>query len=169
MSLKDNLIKIMKRNSLKIKELSKMTGISEPTLKRLRTEEEANPTLDVLIRLSQALDEPIDALVSNFEVNLPVFSQNEKIKLGPKTNKFVVIITDSSFDIENGTKAVFEVYDGSQKITKFILGRDFRLYRKIDVEKNLYKDGRDSMVVIEKEQVFAIIVKELYEVDYAQI
>ncbi len=169
MSLKDNLIKIMKRNSLKIKELSKMTGISEPTLKRLRTEEEANPTLDVLIRLSQALDEPIDALVSNFEVNLPVFSQNEKIKLGPKTNKFVVIITDSSFDIENGTKAVFEVYDGLQKITKFILGRDFRLYLKIDVEKNLYKDERDSMVVIEKEQVFAIIVKELYEVDYAQI
>lgn len=169
MSLKDNLIKLMKRNSLKIKELSKLTGISEPTLKRLRTEDDTNPTLDVLIRLSQALDEPIDSLVSNFEVNLPVFSQNEKIKLGPKTNKFVVIITNSSFDLENGTKAVFEVYDGSQKITKFILGRDFKLYQKIDLEKSLYKDERGSMLILEKEQVFAIIVKELYEVDYAQI
>ena len=75
MSLRENLIKKMREKSLKIKDLSQLTGISEPTLKRLRTDDSANPTLDVLMKLSTALSEPIDALIAKESEKIPIFRQ----------------------------------------------------------------------------------------------
>ena len=62
MTLRNNLICLMKERKSKIKELADLTGISEPTLKRLRTKE-CNPTLDVLIKLSRALNISVDELI----------------------------------------------------------------------------------------------------------
>lgn len=169
MSLRENLIKKMREKSLKIKELSLKTGISEPTLKRLRTDDNANPTLDVLMKLSAALSEPIDALVAKVSEKMPIFRQGlDKMPINiPK--KFILLVMNRTFDITAGTKAVFEKYSGKQKITKYILGTDFKLYQKLDNNTGHYLTEEQNVIVLEHDQILAIINSEIYEVDYAQI
>lgn len=169
MSLRENLIKKMREKSLKIKDLSLITGISEPTLKRLRTDDRANPTLDVLMKLSVALGEPIDALIAKISEKMPVFRQGlDKIPTNiPK--KFILLIMTQTFDITAGTKALFEKYSGKQKITKYILGTDFKLYQKLDNNTGHYLSEKQTVIVLEHDQILAIINSEIYEVDYAQI
>lgn len=64
MTLKNNLIRLMKAKKIKIKELACLAKISEPTLKRLRSKQ-CNPTLDVLVKLSHALRVGIDELIQD--------------------------------------------------------------------------------------------------------
>lgn len=169
MSLKDNLIRIMKRNSLKIKDLSREAGISEPTLKRLRTDDNSNPTLDVLMRLSIALGEPIDVLVANISEEIPVFNQGVEIDVNNLPQKFIVLIMIKTFDIAAGTKALFEKYTGKQKITRYVLGVDAKIYQKLDNDFGHYLTEQQKVIAIEPSQILAIINSEIYKVDYAQI
>lgn len=169
MSLKENLIKKMKDKSLKIRELSSLTGISEPTLKRLRTDSHANPTLDVLMKLSNVLDVPIDALVSSSFDNIPTFEQGTLLDKEHTPEKFIMLILYKTFDLSPGTKVLFERYREDNVITKYIVGADSRIYKKLDSHINHYLSDKQSVVVIEKSQVLAVINREIYEVSYAQI
>jgi len=169
MSLRENLIKKMREKSLKIKDLSQLTGISEPTLKRLRTDDSANPTLDVLMKLSTALSEPIDALIAKESEKIPIFRQGLDEMPANVPKRFIYFVLKKTFDIAAGTKAVFEQYSGKQKITKYVLGTDFKLYQKLDDNTGHYLTELQKVVVIENNQILAIINSEIYEVDYAQI
>lgn len=159
----------MKEKSLRIRELSFITGISEPTLKRLRTDNNSNPTLDVLMKLSSALEIPIDSLVSNTKDELPIFMQDTKIHAENSPERFTMLITKKIFEFPVGTRVVFEKYSKNKLITKYIMGVDSKIYQKIDTELNQYLSDANKVVVIEKHQILAIINREIYEVDYVQI
>ena len=62
--LKENLTRLMKERGVTINVLSDSTGISIPKLKRLRTIENTNPTLDNLVKLSQFFTLSIDELTN---------------------------------------------------------------------------------------------------------
>lgn len=169
MSLKENLKKKMKDKSLKVRELSSLTGISEPTLKRLRTDDNSNPTLDVLMKLSDALGTPIDSLVSSAHYTTPIFKQDLKLDTENLPEKFIVLVTRKTFDLAAGTQVLFERYVEGKLITKYIVGTDSKIYQKLDNSLNQYLSDNQKVIVIERSQILAVINKEIYEVDYAQI
>lgn len=116
MTLRRNLIQLMKERKVKIKELARLTKISEPTIKRLRVIENSNPTLDVLIKLSMALRVNINELIQkpiistscyqNPEKQLINFGKNNETKLHPlKLNKNGL----STIDIEIFTLVLKEM------------------------------------------------------------
>ena len=60
--LKQNLAALMEKRKITIAELSEETGISVPTLKKLRTIDNSNPTLDSLTKLAEFFNVILDSL-----------------------------------------------------------------------------------------------------------
>ena len=65
MSLKDNLKRIMEEKRMSIPQLAHQTNISVATLKRLRSVDNANTTIDVLMKLSRTLSVPMEVLLKD--------------------------------------------------------------------------------------------------------
>lgn len=165
MALRENLIKFMKNKGFTIKELASKTEISEPTLKRLRTNDDANPTLDVLIKISTALEVPIGNLIAEAESN-PVFFMDKPIHLPKGIVEFTIIFTRDIFSFVKGNKAVFKKYNEAGSITKYILNKDGIIFEKINSENLLFRDEHFNNYSVTKDFILACIVKELYEVHY---
>lgn len=68
--IRQSLRKHRARAGLSLAELSGVTGISRPYLVRLENDDEANPSLDVLHRLAEALDVTIAELVGRPSVTI---------------------------------------------------------------------------------------------------
>lgn len=165
MNLKENLIKLMKIKGLTIRELADKTEISEPTLKRLRSRDDANPTLDVLIKISTALDVPLSTLIEEKERSLLIY-QGQNFSIPPDTSEFIFVFTKDTFSFPKGTKAVFKKYYYGDPITKYILDKKGGIFEKINGEKCLFRDEEFNNYSIDKDLILAYIVKELYEVNY---
>lgn len=155
----------MKNQKVSIKELAIETGVSEPTLKRLRTQPNTNPTLDVLTRLALALSVSINELiqVSN---ERPVFYQGEPIELGEDISEFMILFTKKTFSFQGGSKAVFRKHKQGNSVTKYIINTHGELFEKISDEKWLFRDQTFSNYSVREDNIFASILKELYEVNY---
>lgn|GEM_PF-5134174 len=164
MSLKANLIKFMREKDITIRKLAKETGISEPTLKRLRTCDNANPTLDVLIKISTALQVPLPILIQSEPQNL-VIHQGETMKIGD-ASEFIYIFIKDVFNFSKGTKAIFRKFTDKSPITKFILDKKGRLLEKVDEKKSLFRNENYENFSINYNDILAYIVKELFEVNY---
>lgn len=166
MTLKTNLVTHMTNSKISIKELAEKTGISEPTLKRLRTHDNANPTLDVLMRLSTALNVSISDLIKA-QVSTPTFYQEEKITLDENTSEFIVIFTKNIFSFKPGGKAIFRRHSPGESITKYIINKEGNLFEKVtDSDKWLFRDNAKNNYSINESFISATIIKELYEVNY---
>ncbi len=165
MTLKINLVSFMKNRKISIKDLSIDTGISEPTLKRLRTQPDANPTLDVLIRLSDALNVSVNELIEQ-KSGMPVFSYPEKINLPKGSSEFMIIFTQNCFSFKAGSKAIFRKYAANMSITKYIVNKQGKLFEKISDDQWLFRDEEHHNYSVNKNFIFAVILKELYEVSY---
>jgi transcriptional regulator with XRE-family HTH domain len=164
MALKENLVRYMKEKSLTIKELSKKTEISEPTLKRLRSKENTNPTLDVLMKISSILDIPVNNLISK-EQEIPLFYQDAPLPT-EELNDFILSFTRDTFSFSKGTKAQFKKYTPGNPVTKYIINKDGFVFEKVDGEKWLFRDEKHNNYSIDQALILAYIVKEIFEVNY---
>lgn len=165
MALKTNLVTFMKKKGLSIKELAEKTCISEPTLKRLRTHTDANPTLDVLMRLSSALDVSVNDLIQT-QGTTPIFYQGDKIALDDDTTEFIIVFTRNTFSFKPGSKAIFKKHIPGGSITKYIINQEEQLFEKVSDDKWLFRDEVHNNYSINEGFISAIIMKELYEVNY---
>lgn len=155
----------MKEKDKSIKELAKQTGISEPTLKRLRTHNSTNPTLDILMKIAKALNVSVNDLIQTQDPT-PVFYQQSKIFLNNQINEFIIIFTKSTFSFKAGSKAVFKKHTEKGPITKYIINQEGKLFEKVSEEKWLFRDEEFNNYSINESFISAVIVKELYEVIY---
>lgn len=165
MSLRDRLVELMKEKKKTIKDLATETDISEPTLKKLRTKDDCNPTLDVLIKISRALDVPINQLIQESD-NSPIFYQDSDIVISDTTDDFIVVFTKNTFHFKNGAKAVFRKYKPGNNITKYIVYKNGKIMEKVDEKKSLFKNENQEIFSIEVKDIKGCILKELYEVNY---
>ena len=165
MYLKSNLVRCMKNKKISIKDLAAKTGISEPTLKRLRTQIDANPTLDVLMRLATALSVSVNDLIQD-EMQYPIFYQGDRVELAENVVEFMVFFTKKTFSFQPGSKAVFKKHAAGESITKYIVNNDGKLFEKISDEKCLFRDETNNNFSFNENAIFATILKELYEVNY---
>lgn len=165
MALKANLIKLMKEKGLTINDLASKTDISIPTLKRLRTRDDVNPTLDILLKLSKAFDLEISELIQE-EISIPIFYQDKTFSIAKDISEFILVFTRNTFNFLKGTRAVFKKYRAGDKITKYILNKEGNILEKINEEKMLFQDENFINYQINSDLVLAYIVKEIYEVNY---
>jgi transcriptional regulator with XRE-family HTH domain len=165
MKLKQKLIELMQQHNMTIKELANNTDISEPTLKRLRTRDNCNPTLDVLTKLAEAFDIPLSELLED-QAEMPTFKQNDEIDLPNNTDKFIYIFTKDTFGFKNGTKAIFKKHTENSLPTKYIISKDGKIMEKTDEERMLFKNEDQDIFSMENKNILAFIIKELYEVNY---
>lgn len=165
MTLRDNLIHYMKIRGLTIKDLSHITAISEPTLKRLRSKSNANPTLDVLMKISSALGISIDNLIHS-ENEPQIYKQDEAHTIPKNLNEFILLFTRNTFNFHRGTKAVFKKHRPSDPITKYILTKDWKILEKVDQSQMLFQDEKFVQFCVMEDFIHACIVRELYEVNY---
>lgn len=165
MSLKNNLVRLMREKEITIRSLAERTGISEPTLKRLRTYDAVNPTLDILMKLSSALSTSLPELIQN-EIHDLIIKQGQPIILGDDTVEFVYVFTRNTFNFNKGTKAIFKKFTSKSPMTKFILNKNGDLLEKIDDNKFIFKNEECTNFAINQNDILAYIVKELYEVNY---
>ena len=162
MSLKKNLVSLMKKNNLTVNDLASITDISIPTIKRLRTRDDCNPTLDVLQKISTALNTNIDQLTK--ESKLPIFFQGEKIELD-NTELFLFCIVENIFDFRPGNKLEFRIYRKNQNLTKYILCVENTLLETLSTDPKKFKAQNGSIVSLEDNQIKACITKQI-EVHY---
>lgn len=165
MSLRERLLDLMKEKKKTIKDLAKETEISEPTLKRLRTKDDCNPTLDVLIKISRALDVPINQLIQE-TINNPVFYQDSDMLMDDSIDEFIIVFTKDTFHFKNGSKAVFRKYKLGDSLTKYVVYKNGKVMEKVDEEKFLFKNEDQNIFSIELKDIKGYIIKELYEVNY---
>lgn len=165
MALKKNLISFMKEKDKSIRELAQQTGISEPTLKRLRTHNDANPTLDILMRIAKALNVSVNDLIQTQDPT-PIFYLQNKIFLNNEISEFIIVFTKNIFSFKAGSKAVFKKHGEKGPITKYIINKEGRLFEKIGEEKWLFRDETFNNYSINENFISAVIIKELYEVTY---
>lgn len=166
MSLKHNLIKYMRLREKTIKELSEMTDISEATLKRLRTIDDVNPTLDVLIKLGKALEITINELVSdneslkNYTLGIDIINPNNT------QEEFVVVFQEDLYNFKAGTRAIFRRYAQDIPLTKYIIRENTDILKLLDANDLLFVDLQKNIISLQKDKITAYIVKQLYEVTY---
>lgn len=165
MSLKSNLSRLMKEKGLLIQDLANITKISVPTLKRLRSSEETNPTLDVLLRIASALDISLDSLIKRDDT-MPCIRQGELPDFSSDVTEFILIFTHTTFSLLQGTRAIFKRYSPEDQITRFILTRSGEVFEKLDAARGLFQNESHVNFSIDKDQIFAVIIKEIYEVNY---
>ena len=167
MPLKENLVNYMKNKKIQIKELSVGTGISEATLKRLRTHTDANTTLDVLIKLATSLNISVNDLIQE-EKSTPTFYQNQDNAFDIESGlaEFIVVFTKNTFSFKPGSKAIFKKYLPETSITKYIVNKQGKLFERVDGNKWLFRDEKNNNYSIDENFISAIILKELYEVNY---
>lgn len=167
MSLKENLIRYMKNKNLQIKELSAETNISEPTLKRLRTQTNTNPTLDVLAKLATALEVTVNDLIQD-EISISIFhqDQNSLFNIENESSEFILIFTKDTFSFKSGSKALFKKLMPGMPITKYIANKQGKILERVGENKWLYRDEKNNNYSVDVSFIFAVILKELYEVSY---
>jgi DNA-binding Xre family transcriptional regulator len=167
MALKENLIALMNEKKITIRELSNRTNISEPTLKKLRTSLKVNPTLDVLIKITKALDVSLNELIES-KSNFVTIVQGEKIaQHSSEISEFIYLFTKDTFNFTKGTKAIFRKYINGDVITKYVLSKDGMLYQKVENQESKFKDEKLDVYFLDANSILAYIIKELYEVNYA--
>lgn len=164
MSLKENIVRLMKEKEITIKELAAKTDISEATLKKLRTQS-CNPTLDVLIKLAGAFNISLTELVADKQ-SLPVFYQDNEIPPASYQKEFIFVFVRDTFVFKNGTKAVFRKYKSGDTVTKYIVYKSKVIMEKIKDDELLFKDEHQNLFSIEEQYISAVIIKQLYEVTY---
>lgn len=148
-----------------IKDLAITTGISEPTLKRLRCQENANPTMDVLVKIATALNVTVNDLIHT-EKQCPVFHQGEDIALAEHMDEFMILFTQKTFSFQPGCKALFKKYTQGDSITKYVINADGKIFEKINGAQWLFRDETHNNYSFNENFIFATILKELYEVNY---
>jgi transcriptional regulator with XRE-family HTH domain len=166
MAIKDNLIRLMEEKKLTISELASLTDISIPSLKRLRTQK-CNPTLDVLIKLSQALNTTIGELIKDTS-SIPTFQQDETIVLPESHDEFMFIFTRDTFSFKAGTKALFKKYSGKEKLTKYILYQNRIIMSRVNDQEDelIFRDEVQNLHSVHQKDISGFIIKQLYEVTY---
>lgn len=165
MSLKENLVNYMKSKKMPIRDLALKTGISEPTLKRLRCADRANPTIDVLLRIAAALDVSVNDLIQE-EKKCPVFHQGQAIELAESISEFMILFTQKTFSFQPGCKALFKKYTQGDSITKYVINTEGKIFEKINDAQWLFRDDAYNNYSLNENFIFATIFKELYEVNY---
>jgi transcriptional regulator with XRE-family HTH domain len=165
MALKDNLIKLMAEKKITIRELAEKTDISEPTLKRLRSSDDSNPTLEVLMKISTSLDITVNELIGDKQKVVTIY-QDKEFHLAEDIKEFIFIFTKNTFSLLKGSKAVFKRYQTGDQITRYILNGKGVIFEKIDAQKSLFRDENLNNFSITPDSILAYIIKELYEVTY---
>lgn len=101
MEFKDNLKFVMESKGIQYKELSKITGISENTLKSYLKENSSEPTLSKALKISKALNISLEFLVTgqdsknSLETNLQIFNIIQKLhNMNSNQVKLVEMYTD---------------------------------------------------------------------------
>lgn len=176
----------MKERGITINELSEHTGISIPTLKRLRTVDDANPTLDNLIKLANFFNLSLDDLTKNNSsedngYNVPLLKY-EQIKnyLEGNQNKAKTITVDTAlknvdfcfyiekpmFSFSEGCvfycSKQFKIKDGD-----FFISTDGTLNRLISNNAVMIALSIDqNSDIIELAKIYAKIIKIKYERHY---
>lgn len=164
MPLRNNLIHLMKSKSLTISKLATMTDISIASLKRLRSME-CNPTLDILLKLSNALDVTVADLIKE-NSTLATFYQDNEIMLSKGDKEFIFIFTRDTFGFKNGTKAIFKRYTGKENLTKYIIYKSKTILERIKDDEFLFKDEYQNLYCLNPQDISGFIIKQLYEVSY---
>jgi len=165
MALNENLINLMQEKKITIKELSNKTEISEATLKKLRISSNANPTLDVLIKITKALGITLNELIEN-KSKLITFSQGELIELSQDVTEFIYIFKKDTFTFSKGTKAIFRKYNNGDAITKYVISKQGILYERVEGQNSNFIDENFDIYSLNLSSILAFITKELYEVNY---
>lgn len=162
MSVKKNLVKYMQNRSLTVKELAHAASISEPTLKKLRTQDDSNPTLDVIMRISNALDISVNDLIEDHS-SYPTVYQDKLDHSKPLDNEFIFIFVRDTFNFSKGAHTLFKRYytNNTEFLTKYILDIDGNIYKRI--HGLLFQNEHEEEIFVQEDSIFAYITKELYE------
>ncbi len=163
MSLKNRIIRLMSEQNLTVKQLSDVTGISEPTLKRLRSLNDSNPTLDVLVRLSKGLKTSVSDLIQEQSV-VDTYYQDDTSILNTNQKEFTLTFTKHVFGFRKGARAIFRKYELSNTITKYIIRtEDCAVLETLDKDKLYFKTSYGDLIFVDSSDIFAVILKEIYE------
>ncbi len=183
--LKQNLAALMEKRKITIAELSEETGISVPTLKKLRTIENSNPTLDSLTKLAEFFNVSLDSLTRQVHeeegrYSVPLIKYDRvkdylngdikeiktRINVEKNTNNvtFCVISDVNLFSFNAG--CVFFCSSSKVKKGDYFIGANGALYKLISDEK-IYAavDLNSNSSVVDESFIRAKIVKVKYEVD----
>lgn len=166
MSLKDNLKRIMEEKRMSIPQLAHQTNISVATLKRLRSVDNANTTIDVLMKLSRTLSVPMEVLLKdNKQVNV---RQDTLTEIPDTAEEFIVSFTKPILSLRVGTKALFKRYSKGDQLTKYIVHKSGKILERVYTKEDdlLFRDDEGNVISVEQESIVGYIAKELYEVEY---
>lgn len=162
-----NLKKYMKIKGLTIKELGEKSGVSEPTIKRLRIDSavSSNTSIDVLSSLANALDITVKELIEDPN------SQQEPTNYSEQNNEinnqecFVYKFRQQVFVFQQNDKAIFKSFSETQDhLTQFFFDNHFNLYRLIQTKDDeiIAENKHGEISSFDYKDVMAIIYKQVY-------
>jgi len=156
----------MKKKNITIKTLSELTNISEATLKRLRTRD-SNPTIDVLIKLAKNLDVTLNELIGRMPSDVKTYYQGDSLILEECKKECIFIFKKQTFNFRPGAKAIFRIYTGKEELTKYLLDKNGSVMKKVSSDPLIIENTEHKLYEIDKKDIIAYIIKQLYEVNYA--
>ena len=162
-----NLKRYMKEKELTIKELGEKSGVSEPTIKRLRTDSSVSPntSIDVLNSLANALGITVMELIEDD------CSQQEPDTYPKQNNKinnqeyFIYKFRQQLFVFQKNDKAIFKYFSQTQDhLTQFFFDDHFNLYRLIQKKDNeiIAENKHGEISSLDHKDIMAIIYKQIY-------
>lgn len=160
-----NLKRYMKEKELTIKELGEKSGVSEPTIKRLRTDSSvsANTSIDVLNSLASALNITIMDLIDNKNKQSSALQYQEKNE-DTDDEYFTYVFKQDVLDFKQNDKAIFKPYKAEDNLTKYFFDNSFDLYQLIQQKdyEIIAKNKYGEICTLNYEDVMAIISKQIY-------
>lgn len=162
-NIQENLKKQMQIKGLTIKELERLSDVSEPTIKRLRTQPVSpNTSIDVINNLANALNISLMDFINAPPSDMAVENEKEQNDDG-----FIYKFKEKVFEFPAGSKAFFKNYDpSSTKLTKYFFDKDYKLYMLVSKnEKIVAKNTSGELTSLATSEILAVISKRYYEED----
>lgn len=164
-NIQGNLKRYMKDKALTIKDLEELSGVSEPTIKRLRTRPVSpNTSIDVLHSLASALG------ITIMDLTAPPCDSTYEEEAQGKNNEedtFVYRFKKPLFDFEIDDRALFKKYAYGTSITKFFFDNKFELYQLISQNENsvVAKNQHNEICSLSYTDIMATISKKYFNED----
>jgi SOS-response transcriptional repressor LexA len=167
--LSDNLNMLMSRDRLSSNELARQINIPATTIKRIRNNEQANPTITTLLPIAHYFSISLNQLIGNE----PLLSKSDNYPI-VKLHKIPLLswqkcVQYASLDYEQSNRQIFtERYVSAKSFALLIEDNDLEFFPKdsiliVDPEKK--PESGDYVVIGNIEQNNASVRKYIIEID----
>lgn len=172
--LSDNLNALMGEARLSSSELARKTGVHATTIKRVRNNEQANPTVTTLLPLAQYFSISLSELVGDKNLQLSSIrnSANNKLQTVPLLSWRACVDYGPEVDSSNYQQIITEKKVSARAFALKVTDEDLTVFPKnsiLLVEPEKQPESGDYLIIAKLQQGVAAIKKYLLEIDQSYL